>query len=173
MNNCFNRTEYYAYHAGHMIPMGSPHADVPEYTVYDSVAAASAGYTSSDQYIPTNKYVHTWLNNNFCVYGNTSNGKYLKYENGTLIVWKSVNITNLNIATPWGTLYEGGPIDLGYFPVNFYTAPNIYLTPVNANVAFESVKSTTTNHAGSVWAYRPTAATINGALELFAIGRWK
>lgn len=91
MNNCFNRTEYYAYHAGHLIPMGSPHADVPEYTVYDSVTAASAGYTSSDQYIPTNKYVHDWVNSNYIRIGVFTTK--LSYSSG---YHKDINVTQLS-----------------------------------------------------------------------------
>ena len=59
MNDSINRTEKYAYHAGHLIPMGSPSSGVPEYTVQDSANT----WTSSDYWIPTNLHVHNYMVN--------------------------------------------------------------------------------------------------------------
>ena len=105
--------------------------------------------------------------------GSNANGNYIKYQDGTLICYKSVS-NAVAITTAWGSLYEG-TLDLGSWPATFISAPEVSITNRGTPGAMvESFKTVpTTTSAGEVYLVRPTSATLTFTLSVIAIGRWK
>ena len=108
------------------------------------------------------------------IYGSNSNGKYLKYDNGTLICWKSVSVT-ATCTTAWGNCYESQQIDLGSYAYSFKTgaAPAITLGSRGINAAFEGLTDTSSTAIGKIRMWRPTSASQSGYIDVVCIGVWK
>ena len=100
--------------------------------------------------------------------GNNTNGKYIKFNDGTLICY-----TRLETTASGDT---GGIFDSWTFPVEFNDIPNVqatnlyYATP---NI-YNSVGITTKTTTDIYWRYAGSG-TVTGtvSVNVMAIGRWK
>ena len=110
--------------------------------------------------------------------GDDNNGnKYYKFPNGLLICTKAIGVNNYACTSAWGAgLYDGPAIDLGNWPHQFVSTPATFLNFQGANgFAFtEGLSSGVSSTAvGATYLCRGTATTLNGALHVTGIGRWK
>lgn len=105
--------------------------------------------------------------------GESENGNWIKYADGTLITVHQVNAA-LSITKAWGSLYETTePADLGNFPSAFKHTPFVFLTLYNKDGICGSVKNATNTHAGKVYISAPTTYEQTYTIQVLAIGRWK
>jgi len=109
--------------------------------------------------------------------GSNENGSWTKWEDGTMICTKKVDLENVVFNRAWGALYEHeNALDLGNFAQPFIDIPEgITATCVSATVALiQNVKGTTNSHAGEVWLCRPNAYTSTKiTISITAKGKWK
>lgn len=103
---------------------------------------------------------------------NNTNGRYVKFADGTMICWKQVSY-NGAVNDPSGALYASDNIDLGSFPVSFYDEPNIQVSSSALGIMSGS-RNASASAAGIVNLYRTSSvASIFFIVKVFAIGRWK
>ena len=109
--------------------------------------------------------------------GSNSNGSWIKYADGTMIVNQSISYSNLSCNSPWGTLYTTGGLTIPNFPVSFIKLPTVtyswIVNEYNCWISTHDGQKKTVNHACGVQLVRPTTGTISGTLDIIAIGRWK
>lgn len=108
--------------------------------------------------------------------GSNANGNWIKYADGTMICYKKVEITGLNINSAWGSLYENSSsISLGNFPQTFVDVPTITVDKTSGTGCWIQVnENITSSYAGDCYVVSATSrsgANIN--FEIIAIGRWK
>ena len=174
--NNINTEEYYAYRAGRLVPMMSPHASVSEYTVYDSVTAGSAGYQVSDQFIPTCKYVHDWVNSarintsgtftctfNNSTYGNNFNGGYrLNLMDHTINITAGFGFNEANlpsgnsfniIATGFPKPKFGTKVPIYYMRSNNYGAVALLYHDGSLGINRSGVSSPSNDYVFIEWTY--------------------
>lgn len=111
--------------------------------------------------------------------GSNDNGSYIKYADGTMIVYKTVYGTT-DITTVWGNLYVSSDVNLGAFPIPFITRPTITVSPQTQTgtqyilVGNGSGSYGTETIYGTVCLARPNSRTgVAYVLDIVAIGRWK
>jgi len=105
--------------------------------------------------------------------GSNSNGDYIKFNDGTMICYKTVAGV-ADMSTPWGSLYEG-TLALGDWPETFISMPKVNVTNISGTGAIIECFSPrpTTTSAGTVFLTRTTSGPGSVELNVFAIGRWK
>lgn len=105
--------------------------------------------------------------------GSNTNGNYVKYYDGTLICYKSVT-ASVAMTNAWGSLYEGS-MNLGNWPINFTTTPNVQVTNASGTGAMiENFNpAPTISSAGTIYLTRATSYTNNITINVLAIGKWK
>ena len=104
--------------------------------------------------------------------GTNTNGNYIKLSNGILICYHTKSY-NVNFSNAWGNVYETDSFDLGRFPINLTSIPNIVINCVGGLSCWvEAVKPSTTN-IGATWLMRPTNGSGQVTLSYIAIGKWK
>ena len=106
--------------------------------------------------------------------GSNNYGSWIKYEDGTMIVYKTRAAQQVSITLPQGSLYRGSAI-LGDSPMEFIDTPCVFATNNGPTAAFiYYVDSPTTTSLGNVGLLRPFKEE-NGSviLQAVAIGRWK
>ena len=69
--------------------------------------------------------------------GSNDNGSWIKYSDGTMICYKSTGEIDMNITTPWGSLYEGN-ISVGNLPAEFIETPTIFVTPFGSKASSDN-----------------------------------
>ena len=110
--------------------------------------------------------------------GSNSNGRWLKFQDGTLIQWKSEEVTDQAI----GNQYGGTAIYFGTrqitFPIEFYDAN--YVGTVGRAIwgtggSWGAVMTNTQKYSMQIIVYDmfSRAAGTNFKLSWMAIGRWK
>ena len=106
--------------------------------------------------------------------GSNTNGTYIKYDNGIMMCYKSVE-SSVAMTNAWGSYMYEGTQNLGYFPATFINVPQIFITNVSGNGAIiESFNANpTTSSAGVIFYCRPDASTRTIKTDILAIGRWK
>ena len=112
--------------------------------------------------------------NNVVDSGSNANGNYIKYVDGTMICYKNVT-SQVAMTTLWsGDWYEGQQ-NLGDFPQEFISVPEIYITNVGTSGGIiESFQTApTTTSAGIVTYCRAGASTRSITSNVMAIGKWK
>ena len=109
--------------------------------------------------------------------GSNSNGSWIKYADGTMIVNQSISYSNLSCNSPWGALYSTGGLTIPNFPVSFIELPTVTyswsVNEYNCWISTHDGQKKTVNNACGVQLVRPTTGTISGTLDIIAIGRWK
>lgn len=149
--------------------------------------SSTVKYTVADQALPTgitNKYeFYNWQGynekNSIVVIetAENSNGKYIRFSDGTQICWKNITqgISNLNA---WGQVWESYGFSLGNWAASFKSGT----TPTVAVQCGQSTffawpttcHSTTTTSVGSTSLCRPTNVTnVTATLMIMGIGVWR
>ena len=106
--------------------------------------------------------------------GSNDNGSWIKYSDGTMICYKSTGEIDMNITTPWGSLYEGN-ISVGNFPAEFIETPTISVTPFGSGMLIEQggIDASKTSW-GNITGVRPNSVeNVKARFHLMAIGKWK
>lgn len=106
--------------------------------------------------------------------GTNSNGRYVKFEDGTMIEWMSIVVTDQAISDAYGVLFQG--IRTWTFPVAFYTVPAVTCSQFKwGTSASWGAVNTATTVASSLRGFdvlsRATGTTTS--ISAMAIGRWK
>jgi hypothetical protein len=109
--------------------------------------------------------------------GSNSNGRYIKYEDGTMICSKIVT-TSKTISTGWGNFYIHGysAIALGNYAQTFIETPMVTFTLTSGNGAWAMCASTgSASSFPSVTLVTGNAITAENTfyINAMAIGRWK
>lgn len=107
--------------------------------------------------------------------GSNTNGNWIKYADGTMICYNTIQFTNVSINNAWGALYESTAIDLGSFPTAFIDIPTV-TTSVNkgTTVWVEALPNLSATALGNTWFMRPISSTgSNFWISYIAIGKWK
>lgn len=157
-------------------PINADNLNLLQTNVENAIPTSANKYGSSQ----TDPYSQDYINTNVGVVesGSNSNGRYIKYSDGTMICHKRVTGT-VNISTTWGNGYTSGAdnsISLGNFPAKFITRPtvNVTLERGSSNCWLISNINVGTQTAGIVSLARFTSATnVAYTLNVIAIGRWK
>lgn len=109
--------------------------------------------------------------------GTSAAGKYIKFADGTAIVWTSLTLNNLPLTTSFAaSVYlpanPQGPIA---FPLTFVDIPTTILTlRANNTLVSHHIGSTeaTTTAGPTFWPSTYFSVTTNVTIHQFAIGRW-
>ena len=107
--------------------------------------------------------------------GSNSNGNWIKYADGTMICWHTLN-KEITINNPWGVLYESSEYFSWTFPQTFTVTPSISVSRVNGHAcSLENAGVATNEHSQNIYAVRPApnANSTATALTFMAIGKWK
>lgn len=115
--------------------------------------------------------------------GSNTNGSYIKYGNGVMICWKTLE-GYANITTAWGNGYctnSENTIDLGTLPATFYATPVINVVSARRTYSghaynhwIATISNVSTTSAGKVSLMRFTSASNVGyTFHITAFGRWK
>ena len=107
--------------------------------------------------------------------GENDNGKWIKYNDGTMICWGYRSFSNLSIQNAWGALYEtASEHNLGDFPQTFINTPELFTNTRNGSTIFTERLLPTRSSLGSTWFYCPVSRTNESfIMSYFAIGKWK
>lgn len=114
--------------------------------------------------------------------GQNANGKYVKFDDGTMICYK--NATGIaSISETWGDGFTTGSIntiDLGAFPATFIgDIPTVNLTcsrnlPGTFNYWLATLDATSLSDVGKVSLLRFTSNdSVSYNINIIAIGKWK
>ena len=109
--------------------------------------------------------------------GSNTNGRWIRFSNGTQICWNSQNHGSLALTLSWGSLYGRAVPSVNNFPVSFTVTPTVIksITSSSHTVIEATLNpAPTASHPGGFEASRGTAATVsNLTTHYIAIGRWK
>lgn len=106
--------------------------------------------------------------------GSNTNGKYIKYSDGTMICYMKKTYNNIAMTQAWGTIYECDALNLGNFPVAFVEAPSVTASVSGGNGSCWLERLlVSASSLGSSWFCRPTQMTCDVQVDYIAIGRWK
>lgn len=108
--------------------------------------------------------------------GSNSNGKWVKYADGTMICYGTTLMPTLTMTTAFGSVFETSTAtSFGTFPQTFYAAPVVTVTQTTGATATpEQVTDTTTTNIGKAFFWRPTSRSATGVnFNWLAVGRWK
>lgn len=111
---------------------------------------------------------------NVAYHVSNTNGEAWKFDSGLMIVRKAVTGTP-TYGSSSGAFYYA-TLDLGSFPVNFTSKPDVHVTVQmdNTSGAFvELVRDISTSSAGIVSLIRPNQSFGSTKVAVFAIGNWK
>ena len=112
--------------------------------------------------------------------GSNANGRYIKFDDGTMIQWGEKNFTQ-SVKYAWGALYvaSGEPCTVD-FPLTFIETPIIIASPRttgNASAFFGNYNAIRVYQSSVqylVQAFRPTESdSVDFVVHWVAIGRWK
>ena len=106
--------------------------------------------------------------------GSNTNGRYIKFSDGTMICTKKHTFTTTTTSA-WGSMFDSPSISIGALPANFTAVPTVTAVSTGANSCFlEGVRDTTTSTWGSMWICRPVSTnSAQYVVDLIAIGTWK
>lgn len=104
-----------------------------------------------------------------------ANGRYVKYANGLLIQYNTIQQNNITVNTADGSLYRSANIQLGNFPIAFYSTPKIFVFLQATSYGWVGqCADTSSTNAGRISIYRPTSTTsATYSINYMAVGTWK
>ena len=108
--------------------------------------------------------------------GSNENGRYIKFADGTMICYKTIIVSGINITNKWGSLYENSSdILLGNFAQTFKEKPTVNLTKSDGHGCFIQVHDqiSTTSVGRCYVASATSRSNASLTFEITAIGRWK
>lgn len=106
--------------------------------------------------------------------GSNDDGSWIKYSDGTMFCYKTTGEIDMNITTPWGSLYEGN-VSLGNLPAEFIETPKVFVTPFGSGMLIEQggINASETSW-GAATCVRPNSVeNVKARFHLMAIGKWK
>jgi len=107
--------------------------------------------------------------------GYTSNGQWVKSDDGTMICTKKVTST-IAISSAFGTLYTSNLVGLGIWPITFYGVPTLTTNCIRIDNAYWLFghQGLTASACGSIGAMSAGSyASVQINIHVTAIGRWK
>ena len=132
-------------------------------------------YTTGDNIAYSADYVNT--NVGVVESGSNTYGNYVKYNDGTMICTRTVNVTGTP-SEQWGSFYVLWNNTEYNFASDFISAPNVTLNAYAQNstgfwlVSYDIVTITGSYIKGIGFA-RPNSLNINANVNILAVGRWK
>ena len=108
--------------------------------------------------------------------GANKNGKYIKYDDGTLECWGTTTLSNVAVTTATGSMYRSDYQSSMTFPISFTSIDmcNLFLQGSTYASMIAPEGSPTTNYTQAYYIYRSTSTTLSSAtIGYHAIGRWK
>ena len=103
------------------------------------------------------------------VYGSNANGNYIKYADGTMVCYGTVNFTSDVTIAFWGMYYDATQRAVTY-PVAFVGNPHVVATGYDCFLVSLTTNTTKTNY----WVYKAGSATgVYLGIIWTAYGRWK
>lgn len=110
--------------------------------------------------------------------GSNANGNYIKFQDGTLVVWGNKTLSDEAVTTSAGSVYRSNIIAGVTFPINFINTPTyVNLTINTASNAVWIIKGSSapsTSATGSFYVASYNNITLSNLnVGFFAIGRWK
>ena len=102
------------------------------------------------------------------------NGNCIKYPDGTMICYKTVDLT-MNIDTQEGSMYYGTRTSLGDYAQKFISTPVLSVSATGTNSVFlDTIKSAGSLFIGTVNLYSSTKKMESSVtVNIIAIGKWK
>ena len=123
----------------------------------------------------TNTYLCDYINS-IVESGSNSDGSWIKYSDGSMICYKTIIATGINMDNPWGNLYENSSaIQLGNFAQTFKERPTVSLNKSNGQGCWVQVHDNiSTTSAGRCYVASATSRSdASLTFEIIAIGKWK
>jgi hypothetical protein len=107
------------------------------------------------------------------VTGSSSNGKYIKFADGTMICYNSLVVNSLAITAGWGSWFISAVLSYS-FPAKFLDNPivSVNVESTTGDIAIWAHQATTPTGFNGRFT-RGAAATFNSIVSWKAIGRWK
>ena len=107
------------------------------------------------------------------VIGSSSNGKYIKFADGTMICYNRLIVNSLAITSGWGSWFISALLSYT-FPATFYDNPvvSVNIESTSGDIAIWAPQATTTTGFNGRFT-RGVAATFNSIVAWKAVGRWK
>lgn len=111
--------------------------------------------------------------------GSNSYGKWIKYDDGTMICWRNNYTDTIDITTEWGSLYVGEITNYINFPQTFKETPIVQynILPTSSTGCFSvcyNQPNITTTHITKIAVARPRPNSNVGIRATYiAIGKWK
>lgn len=103
------------------------------------------------------------------VYGSNANGNYIKYADGTMVCYGTVNFTS-NVTIALGAMYYDATQRAVTYPVAFVGNPHVVATGYDCFLVSLVTNTTKTNY----WVYKAGSATgVYLGIIWTAYGRWK
>lgn len=116
------------------------------------------------------------LSDLFMEYDSNSNGRYVKFSDGTMICWKNI-IYSTAINSAYGNIYRSDPYAASNWPAEFIDTPSyVMLSDHPSYHSWVTVQGTPSEtEAPSFMLLRATAiaGALNYNVRFVAIGRWK
>lgn len=136
----------------------------------------TANSNDFETYVRTSTDGSTWGNWNKYVTevesGSNSNGKYIKYSDGTMICYNTVYMTKDITSNFEGSFFvDSGDIN---YPVNFITPPTVTATLQCQNALLSHTIMNNYANKFSLYIWKTQSkANLNINVDYIAIGRWK
>lgn len=107
------------------------------------------------------------------VTGSSSNGKYIKFADGTMICYNRLVVNSLAITAGWGSWFISAVLSYS-FPATFLDNPivSVNVESTSGDIAIWAPQATTTTGFNGRFT-RGASATFNSVVAWMAIGRWK
>lgn len=107
------------------------------------------------------------------VTGSSSNGKYIKFADGTMICYNRLVVNSLAITDGWGSWFISAVLSYS-FPATFLDNPivSVNVESTTGDIAVWLHQATTTTGFNGRFS-RGASATFNSIVSWMAIGRWK
>lgn len=109
--------------------------------------------------------------------GSNSNGSYIKYSDGTMICYKTVEGTAQITEQYYGYFYhtpDGKYFNLGDYAMPFISRPICNITFRGGNAQWiGAIQNQSATHAGDLHILSVTSKTAGAYYDVIAIGRWK
>lgn len=108
--------------------------------------------------------------------GSNVNGKYIKYNDGTMICWNTFTKSQITTTQAWGSLYWSDAITPPNFPVSFINVPTVTMTPTGSTDSYWMINEgdVSTTKPMNFRFVRATSRTGGSCImNYIAIGKWK
>ena len=107
------------------------------------------------------------------IVGSSASGKYIKFDDGTMICYNRIIVNSLAITAGWGSWFISALLSYT-FPATFFDNPvvSVNVESTSGDIAIWAHQATTPTGFNGRFA-RGAAATFNSIVSWKAIGRWK